>query len=104
MYPDSLITVTQTEEKLRQDKADAAVRAKKRLADAKADGEALIAETIKKAADEIGAMTAKVEDSFRAKADERASSIENKKAVMRAKAESRMDKAAAFIAERIVNG
>lgn len=104
MYPDSLITVTQTEEKLRQNKADAAVQAKKRLADAKADGEALVAETIKKAADEIDAMTAKVEDSFRAKAAERASGTENKKAVMRAKAESRMDKAAAFIAERIVNG
>lgn len=104
MYPDSLISVTQTEEKLRQNKADAAVQAKKRIADTRAGGEALIAEAIKKAADEVDAMAAKVEDGFRAKAAERASSTENKKAVMRAKAESRMDKAAAFIAERIVNG
>ena len=104
MYPDSLISVTQTEEKLRQRKADAAVQAKKRLADARTDGEAAIAAAVKKAAEEINAMAAQVDDSFRAQAGERTSSTENKKAVMRAKAESRMDKAAAFIAERIVNG
>lgn len=104
MYPDSLISVTQTEEKLRQDKADAAVQGKKRVAEAKADGEALIARSIKKAEAEVNARADALEEAFREKAGDRAASLENKKAVMRAKAESRMDKAVAFISERIVIG
>lgn len=104
MYPDSLISVTQTEEKLKQRKADAALQAKKRLADTRADGENAVEAAIRKAVAEIDAMSTRVDESFHAQAGQRAYSAENKKAVMRAKAESRMDKAAAFIAERIVSG
>jgi len=103
MYLDSLVSITQTEERLKQAKVDAAQAAKKRLTDAGAEGEAMIAEAAARAEEEIRELTKKADENVRGSILELAATNENKKAVMKAKAESRMEEAVGFIVERIVN-
>lgn len=104
MYLDHIVSVSETENRMRQMKSDAAIAAKKRVADARAAGEALVADAIKKADAELAeirrAANAAAKDTARSLAD----SNETKKAVMRARAEKRMDAAVELIVERIVNG
>lgn len=103
MYLESLVSVTQTEEKIKQAKIDAALAAKKRIADTTAEGETLITDAVKKADGELRELNRNADEKVRSSIKELAASNENKKAMMAAKAESRMDKAAGFIVERIVN-
>ena len=104
MYLESIVTVSETENRMRQMKADAALAAKKQAAEAKADGEAMVADAVKKAEAEILQLQRSADDAAMVAARALADSNENKKAVMRAAAEARMDKAVELIVERIVNG
>lgn len=103
MYLDSIVSVSETENRMRQMKAEAASGAKKRIADTKAAGEAMVAEAIEKAEAELAEMLRAGDEQAKNDAREKAAANENKKAVMRARAENRMDKAVALIVERIVN-
>ena len=58
----------------------------------------------KKAAAEVKELRSKSDEKAKADAMALASDTENKKAAMRARADARMDKAAALIVERVVNG
>ncbi len=104
MYIESIVSISETEEKARRMKAEAAQAAKKSAADARAKGEAMVAEAVKKAEAEVADMSKAAEESSLASAKEMAGSGETKKAVMRARAEKRMDEAVALIVERIVKG
>ena len=84
-------------------RADAAAAAKQRIADARESGEKLIAEAIKRSAEEIDALARQSDEKAKAEAMELAGNNENRKAVLRAKAESRAEQAVSLIVERIVN-
>ncbi|MBO5975866.1 MAG: hypothetical protein J6P94_01640 [Oscillospiraceae bacterium] len=104
MYIESIVSISETEEKARKMKAEAALSAKKRVADARAKGEAMVAEAAAKAEGVVADMGKAAEEHSIAEAKELAGSGETKKAVMRARAEKRMDEAVALIVERIVKG
>ena len=57
-----------------------------------------------KAAAEVRELRAKSDEKAKQDAIELASDTENRKAAMRARADARMEKAAALIVERVVNG
>ena len=102
MYVETIVAISETEEKARRMKAEAALEAKKRVADAKVKGEAMVEEAIKKAEAEIALLSKESDEEAMAAAKDLAHSGDNKKAVMRARAEKRMDDAVALIVERIV--
>jgi len=104
MYLESIVAVSETENRMRQMKADAAVSAKKRVAETKAEGEAMVADALKKAEAELVQLQHSADETAKTEAKSLADSNETKKAVMRARAENRMDKAVELIVERIVNG
>lgn len=104
MYLESIVSVSETEDRMRQKKTDAAAAAKKRIADTKAAGEAMVAEAVKKADAELTALQHDADAAAKDSARNLADSNETKKAVMRARAEKRMDAAVELIVERIVNG
>lgn len=104
MYIESIVSISETEERVRKMKAEAAQDAKKRVANARVNGEAMVAEAIAKAEAEIADMSKAAEEQAIASAKDLAGSSETKKAVMRARAEKRMDEAVALIVERIVKG
>ena len=104
MYIDSIISVSETEERMRRMKADAAAAGKKRIAEAKSSGEAMLADAIKRAEAEIAEMGRAADAEAMASARSLADSGETKKAVMRARAEKHMPEAVALIVERIVKG
>ena len=104
MYIESIVSISETEEKARKMKAEAALAAKKRVADARVKGEAMVAESAAKAESVVADMGKAAEETSLATAKEMAGSSETKKAVMRARAEKRMDEAVALIVERIVKG
>lgn len=58
----------------------------------------------KKAESEVRELRAKSDEKAKQDAVALASDTENRKAAMRARADARMDKAAALIVERVVNG
>ena len=93
-----------SEEQVRRMRADAATAARQSIADARESGEKLIADAVKKAAEEVEALSRQSDEKAKANALELAGNNENRKAVMRAKAESRAEQAADLIVERIVNG
>ncbi len=104
MYLESIVSVSETETRMRQMKADAAVAAKKRVAEAKSAGEAMVAQAVKQAEAELLQLQHSADETAKDAARVLADSNETKKAVMRARAENRMDKAVELIVERIVNG
>lgn len=104
MYIDSIVSVSETEERMRRMKAEAAAAGKKRIADARLEGEAMVAEAIKHAEAEIAEMGRAADAEAMASARSLADNGETKKAVMRARADKRMPEAVALIVERIVKG
>ena len=104
MYIDSIVSVSETEERMRRAKAEAVAAGKKRVAESRAAGESMLAEAIKKAEAEIVEMGHAADADAMASARSLADSGETKKAVMRARAEKRMPEAVALIVERIVKG
>ena len=103
MSLEAITAITEAEERARQKKADAAADAKRKIAQAISDGEAAVEAAAGKADAEIAERMRKAEEKAKADASELAGSNENKKASMHARAESRLDKAAELIVERIVN-
>lgn len=103
MSLEAITAITEAEERARQKKADAAADAKRKIAQAVSDGEAAVEAAAQKADAEISAKMRQAEEKAKADASELAGSNENKKASMRVRAESRLDKAAELIVERIVN-
>ena len=104
MSQEAVTTLAALEEKLRRQRADAAAAAKEAVAAAKAQGEQMVADAVKRAGDEIGALRRQMEENAKAKAQEKASQLENREAGLRAKAEDKSAGAIALIVERIVNG
>ena len=104
MYIESIVSVSETEERMRRMKAEAAANGKKRVNEARAAGEAMVAEAVKKAETEIQEMGRAADAEAMASARSLADSGETKKAVMRARAEKHMPDAVALIVERIVKG
>ena len=103
MSLEAIVSITTVEDKVRQQKADAVAEGKRAAAKAQAEGEALVAAAVKRADAEMAELMKKAEDKAKADASELAQNYENKKAAMRMKADSRLDKAAELIVERIVN-
>lgn len=101
---EAITTISEAEENARRMKAKAEADAKAAEAAAQAEGKTALAAAEKKAADELKELQAKSDDKARADAEQLASDTENKKAAMRARAEARLEKAAALIVERVVNG
>ena len=104
MYLESIATLSQKEELLKQQNAECAALAKKAVADAKAAGQQQVFDAVQRANEETRALMAKAEENAAATAKEKAAETENKKAALRTRAESRKGQAVAFIVERIVNG
>ncbi|MBQ8264556.1 MAG: hypothetical protein IJV74_03070 [Clostridia bacterium] len=104
MYIESILSVSETEERMRRMKAESIAAGKRRVAEAKAEGEAMVAAAIKRAETEIAEMGRAADAEAMASARGLADSGETKKAVMRARADKRMPEAVALIVERIVKG
>ena len=103
MSLEAMQILAQAEEKVRLMKAESAAAAKKRIADAKLAGEAMLADAVKNAERELDELSREANDEAKRSAQELAARNEAGKAGMKATAESNMDKAVAFIVERIVN-
>ena len=104
MSREAMETLAVSEERVRRMRADAAAAAKQSIAEARENGERLIAEAVRKATEEVGELARQSDEKAKADAQDLAGSNENRKAVMRAKAESRAQEAVDLIVERIVNG
>ncbi len=94
--------LAEAEEKIRQMKAAALAAAKKRVSDARLNGETMLDEALKKADREIEPMYAKADEEAKMSASSLAGKSESDKAGMRAAAEQKMPEAVSFIVERIV--
>ena len=103
MSLEAIKTISEAEEAVRRKKAEAQQEAKRALAEAQAEADAAVEAARVKAAEELKVLSANADDKSRADALALAGSTENKKAAMRAHAETRLDAAARFITERIVN-
>lgn len=103
MSLEAIKLISEAEETARQRKAEAQAEAKREIAQA----EAAVAEAMDaaraKAAEELKGLSRKADDKSKADAMELAENTENRKAALRVRAESRLDKAAGLIVERIVN-
>ena len=102
MYVESIVSISETEERVRRMKAEAAAAAKRSLAEARAKGEQLVADSIREAEAELADMGRAADEAAIESARELAKSGEAKKTSMRERAEKRMDEAVALIVERIV--
>lgn len=100
---ESISSVKAAEEKAKKIIAEAQTQAKQMVADTEAKGEKDALEAEDKARRELAELKVKTEELASAAAGETASAADTKKAVLKAKADSRMEKAAALIVERIVN-
>jgi len=90
------------EENVKQMKASSAAAAKKRIADTRLAGEAMLEEAVKKAERELDELSAAANEEAKKSAHELAAKNEASKSEMRAAAETKMAEAVSFIVERIV--
>jgi len=95
--------ITEAETEAKQRLAEAEAEAKRLNAAAEAKGKAEIAAAAKKAEEELSELLQKTEEKAVAEAGKIRGAAEIKKAVLKAKSDSRVDRAAQLIAERIVN-
>ena len=103
MYVEVIKSITDTEEAARQDKQGALTNAKNKIAEAEKKGREAVAEAVARAETE----NKKLMQSAELKAVEDAGKLQAETAklqkAIRSQAESRLDKAASLIVERIVN-
>jgi len=104
MYLESIETLQAKETALKCKKEEAAILAKKEIAQAHSDGEARVRSAQAKADAEIAQMMREINEQAMASAEERAAAARNKRAVLQARAERNSANATALIIERIVNG
>ena len=90
------------EERVRQMKAAAAAAAKKRIAETRAAGEAMLEEAEARARRELAELNSASEKEAGASARSLAEETGSRRAAMRAAAEGKMPEAVSFIVERIV--
>ena len=101
---EAITAISAAEEKARQMKAEALAAAKAAEAAAVEEGKLTMEAARKKAESVVRELRAKSDEKAKQDAVALASDTENRKAAMRARADARMDKAAALIVERVVNG
>lgn len=104
MSLEAITTVIEAENNAKSSKIQATADSKAAVLNAEIEGKAAVSTAIEKAQREILDERTKTDGKSMAAAATLASETENKKAAMRMRAESRLDKAAALIVERIVNG
>ncbi len=100
---ESINSIRATEDKAKKIIAEAQAEAKRMIADTQAKGEKDRLDAEDKANRELAELKLKTQALADEAAGEISSAAETKKAVLKAKADSRMEKAAALIVERIVN-
>lgn len=103
MSLEAMETLASVEDRLRKQKAAAAAAVKQAAADAKVQGEAIIAEARQRAQEEIAALTRETDETAKAAARTLADQSEREREALRAKAKAREDEAVAFVVERIVS-
>lgn len=104
MSLEAIAAVEKAEAQAVHTKAEAAAEAKRIVAAAETAGREAIEAARRKADEELKGLNIKAAEKAAAEMEELRSGTDNKKAALRARAESRLDKAAAQIVERIVNG
>lgn len=104
MSLDAVKSISEAEEVSRKMKSNAASAAKKAIADAERAGLEAVENASRRAAEETECLIKQSEKKAVAIAEEMAGAAEKKKAEIRRSAVQRLDKAASFIAGRIVNG
>ena len=101
---EAITAISEAEENAKRMKAEALAAAKAAEAAAQAEGRAAVEAAEKKAAAELAELRSKSDEKAKEDARQLASDTENRKAAMRARADARLEKAAALIVERVVNG
>ena len=104
MSLETMETLTATEERLRQRRAEAQAAAKQAAADARDTGERMIAEAVSRAGAEVGELARQTEEKAQAAARALAGGSEADRGKLRAQAKERKEEAVSFVVERIVNG
>lgn len=100
---EAIANIAAAEDKAKAMIAEAEAKAKQMILEAENEGKAAVEAACFKADDEVAELRKRTDKKAAEDAEEIASGSENKKAAMRAKAESRLEKAAALVVERIVN-
>ena len=101
---EAISRITQAEAEARAAVAAAEQEAKQMLSDAQSAGKASVEAACAKAEGELRQLGRKAEEKLGEDAGDLNRDMENKKAALRARAEARLEKAAALVVERIVNG
>ena len=101
---DAITGIVQAEDAAKVAVSYARVQAKQMIADAEAAGAETVKATLEKAEKDLQELRQKSERMAAENARKSDGRQETKKAVLAASSESRMDKAAAAVVERIVNG
>ena len=104
MSKEAIMKVIETENNARTSRTQASVDARASILAAEAEGKAEISSALEKAEKDVSEMRSRSDAKSIVAAETLANETENKKAAMRIRAEGRLDKAAAIIVERIVNG
>lgn len=101
---DAITGIAQAEDAAKVAVSFAEAQAKQMVADAEAAGREKIKAAIEKADRELAQLRKKSEEKVSDNTVSLSGKTDSKKAVLRAAAEARLDRAAALVAERIVNG
>ncbi len=99
---EAITGITNAESEAKAQIAAAEARAKQMISDVRADGKAIVSAAISKAEAELVQLRLQSDEKAEAAGKSLLEELAQQKAVLKAQAESRMDKAAALIVERIV--
>lgn len=100
---EAIASIAEAEARAKQTAADAEARAKQMIADAETAGKAAVEAACEKADSEVAELRRQADEKAIREANARSSENENLKAALRAKAETKLNKAAKLVVERIVN-
>lgn len=103
MSSEAIETLAAAEETVKRMMSDAMAASKQSIADARSAGEKAVEEALKRAEEELAVQNKQAEANAKEDVLALAGNNENRKAALRARADTRAEKAAAFIVERIVN-
>ena len=104
MSLEAIETICQAEEAVKKLKADAVANAKRAVAAAEEEGRLAMEQLANKVAEELKAKNEQAQAKAGAEAEAILEKAREEKDELRKKAEGRLDKAAEYIVERIVNG
>ncbi len=100
---EAIYNISQAETDGKAAVAAAEAQARQLIADAQAAGKAAVEAAISRADGELEQLKARAGEKSRADAEALARELDKEKAALLARAESRLDRAASFVVERIVN-